>query len=132
MSLGVIRSGGLPKSTVGAAAFAGTGVVSGTPQGVLSAADDHGSNIGMLLCEAAGTRLAGAGTGAALGAGCDDRLNAELKSLLCRAVGEEAFGTIDEGAFGADEAGAGAGAVDAQPPKSSELNSSAGMFAAGC
>lgn len=116
MSFGVIRSGGLPKSTVGAAGLAGAVAGAGAPQGLLSLADDHGSNIGLLF--AAG-RLAGAG------AGCEDRLNAELKALLGIVVGDETFGGDIAGpGFGAD------GAVP-QPPKSSELNKSAGMFAAG-
>jgi hypothetical protein len=69
----------------------------------------------------------GLGAGAGFGAGCDDRLKAELRSFL-GIIGKEALGAGRGGDIGAT---AGAGAVDAHPPKSSELNRSAGMFAAG-
>ena len=51
-------------------------------------------------------------------------MNAEVKSLLFRSVGEVGFGTGAAGAAGA------AGAED-HPPKSSLLNKSAGIAAAG-
>ena len=123
----MIRSGGLPKSTLGAAALAGTGVGAGAPQGLLSPPEDHGSNSGLPACEATGGLFKGAGAG--LDTGCDERLNAELKSLPRIVVGEDTFGIVGEDALGAGIAGA--GAVDAQPPKSSVLNKAAGMFVAG-
>jgi hypothetical protein len=55
-------------------------------------------------------------------------LNAELKSLPPMAVGEEILGA---GARAGAGAGAEADGVDDQPPKSSELNKSAGIFVAG-
>lgn len=47
ISLGVMCSGGLPKSTLGAVGFAGAG--SGAAQGLLSLPDAHGSNIAALV-----------------------------------------------------------------------------------
>lgn len=122
MSFGVIFSGGLPKFTGGAAGFAGAG--SGAPQGLLSPPDDQGSNNELLFGDITAGRLTGVAAEVGLGAGCAERLNAELKSLPRIAAGGEAIGA------GAG-AGAGADGVDAQPPKSSELKRSAGMFVAG-
>lgn len=125
MSFGVIRDGTFPSSTVGAAGLVGAG--SGAPQGLLSVVEPHGSNIGLLLCETAGGRDAAT---AGLGAGCEDRLNAELKSVLgLVVVGDAILGCVGDigGAVGAACAGAG---VDVQPPKSSLLNKSVGIAAA--
>jgi hypothetical protein len=47
MSFGVIFSGGLPRFTAGAADFAGA--ASGTPQGLLSPPEAHGSNMLLLF-----------------------------------------------------------------------------------
>jgi hypothetical protein len=137
MSLGVIRSGGLPRSTLFSVGFesaaAGAGPGSGAPQGLLSAAEDQGSNIGVLFFVAAGGRLAGTGFG--LGRVGEERLKAELKLLLGMTVGDGNCGPDRGGDIGATRigagAGAGAGAVEAQPPKSSELKRSTGIFVAG-
>jgi hypothetical protein len=66
ISLGVMRDGTLPNSTLGCAGFAGAG--SGAPQGLLSLPEPHGSNIDELLAGAPGAIVGcdiGFGAGAA-------------------------------------------------------------------
>lgn len=123
MSLGVICAGGLPSSTFGGAACAcacaGTGVGSGAPQGLLSLPEEpHGSN----RAELVGT-AAGALTDAAAGAGCEDRLNAELNVLLLLLV-------IGDVTFAGVGLGGETGVELANPPKSSFANKSVGIDAA--
>jgi len=124
MSLGVMRDGTFPNSTLGAAAFADT--TSGAPQGLLSLPEPHGSNTDELLWGGIGGIVGcvidlGAATGA--DGGCEDRLKGELKVVLLMA---------DEITWGAG-AGAGAGlggevGVElAKPPKSSAANRSTGI-----
>ncbi len=127
MSLGVILSGGLPKLTLEAATLAGAeaGAESAPPQGLLSPTETHGSNNELAGCEGVGAALTGAGAG--LGTGWDDKLKAELKSLLGIVVGEDTFGA----AMGAVDLVVVGDVVEAQPPKSSLLKSSAGMFVTG-
>jgi hypothetical protein len=116
-----MREGTFPRSTPPAAGFAGAG--SGAPHGLLSVADEpQGSNIVLLLCVTGAGRVA---VGEVLG-GWLDRLKAEPKSLLFCRLGDVTLGAV---------AGAGAAVTDAgaddHPPKSSLLNKSAGIDAAG-
>lgn len=117
MSLGVMRTGGLPNSTFGGAGFAGEG--SGAPQGLLSFPDPHGSKVDVLLGNPAGDLNAWA---AGLGAGAVivgvDRLNAELKFALLGGGAE----TVEDAGLGGE-----AGVELAKPPKSSAANKSVGM-----
>lgn len=122
ISFGVIWAGGLPSSTFDGATCAGAGAGEGSaaPQGLLSLPEEpHGSN----KAEFVGTATGALG-GAAAGAGCEDKLKAELNVLLLLPViGEVTFAGVG---FGGGEAG-----VElANPPKSSFANRSAGIDAA--
>lgn len=114
ISLGVMRDGTLPSSTLGAAGFAG----SGAPQ-AFESAPPHGSNILALDCEVMAGRV-GWGTGAGLGAVVvgEDKLNAELKAGGLCIGGDGIFAT---------GAGGGLDGADAKSLKPSSANRSAGM-----
>lgn len=114
ISFGVIFDGTLPSSTLGAAGFAG----SGAPHAFVSA-PPHGSNILEAGGDAGPARDdCTVGIGAGLGAVVvgDERLNAELKFVGLRNVGE------DKGAFAAGPDGA-----DAKSLKPSSPNRLAGI-----
>ena len=134
MSLGVMREGTLPSSTLGAAGVAAAG--SGAPQGLLSLPEPQGSKADELVPVAIGA-LTGCGTGlgACAGGGCEDRLNGELNAVLL-AIGDITFGADTGAGVGL---GGDTGVELANPPKSSAANRSVGIdmgvgfgAAAGC
>ena len=123
ISLGVICAGAFPNSTFDGAACActGAGVGSGAPQGLLSLPEEpHGSNNAELVGTAAGAL-----TGVAAGAGCEDRLKAELKALLLLLLL-----TTGDVTFAGVGLGGETGVELANPPKSSLANKSCGIDAA--
>jgi len=118
MSLGVMREGGLPISTVGAFGFAGAG--SGVFQ-ALSLPEDQGSNMAELLCVTIGGGFGGATVDFGAGAVTAERLKAEF-IVLVGALKEVSIG--DETFVGGGGAGTGAGDADAKPEKSSDAKRS--------
>lgn len=114
MSLGVMREGGLPMSTVTARGLAEGG--SGAPH-ALSLPEDHGSNMVELFEETVGGTLVAAIVALGGGAVVVERLKAELMRLL-------GGGGTGVETFVGGGTGGGAGIGDAKPENSSDENKS--------
>lgn len=115
----MIRAGGFPISTLGTFGFEDAGTGSGVSQALLSSAEDQGSNMARLFCEATGgSRGGAAGFGGATGGA--ERLNVEFR--LDETVGDD---TLVGGGTGGWSAG------DVNESKSSSANKSRDADASG-